>query len=123
MTKSANAPFIAAPIVELPPMDAADAMGRAAREAAGAAFCDGLTTLPAATDTAAIHALIERHNALVEAGDRFMIDLARTGVIDRPGFRELLDRTREVRRDFLLAIGADPDSEDLLAFTAELHDA
>jgi len=123
MTKSTNAPFIAAPIVELPPMDAADARERAAREAAGAAFFDGLTTLPAGTDTAAVHAIIERHNELVEAGDRIMIELAMTGVIDRPRFRQLLDRTRQVRRDLLIAMGADPDSEDLLAFTAELHDA
>jgi hypothetical protein len=123
MTKSTNAPFIAAPIVELPPMDAADARERAAREAAGAAFFDGLTALPAGTDTATIHAIIERHNEIVEAGDLFMIDLATTGVIDRARFRELLDSVRQARRELLIALGADPDSEDLLAFTAELHDA
>ena len=117
-----DATTIAAPIVDLPPRDATEARERATREANAEAFFADFS-LPPGTDSAAVHRLIERHNELVLAGDQFMIDMARTGVLDRPRFRELLVDTRQARRDLLIALGADPDSDDLLAFTAELNNS
>ena len=48
--------------------------------------------------------------------------MAVTGIIDRPKLRQLLADIREARRELLIALGKDPDSEELLAFTANLHD-
>jgi hypothetical protein len=122
MTKSADAPYIAAPIAELPPRNAAEARERARQEANAAAFFAG-GTLPPGTDHAAILAFIERHNELVEDGNRFMLEIAATGVIDRARLRWHLEAYGQTRRQLLLAVGADPDSDDLLPFPAVLHDS
>lgn len=122
MTKCTDAPYIAAPIVELPPVDAAEAQQRAHQAAnAEAFFANG--TLPPGTDHAVILAIIERHNELIEEGNRFMLEITATGVIDRAKLRWHLEAYGQTRRQLLLALGADPDSDDLLPFPAVLHDS
>jgi len=107
---------------ELPPRDAAEAKKRALQQANAEAFFAKFE-LPPGTDSAAIRKILERQNGLTQAHDEFFREMAVTGVIDRPRLRQILADLREARREFLIAIGQDPDSEELLAFTADLHDA
>ncbi len=107
---------------EIMPRNEAEAWDQAARVLKAELFFDGLAS-PPETDAAAVERLLDRHDALGRAHDAFMRDMARTGVIDRARLRELLAVYGETRRDFLTLIGADPESEDLLPFPADLQDA
>jgi hypothetical protein len=109
-------------VAELPPRDAAEARQRACQAANADAFFANFE-LPPGTDRAAIRKILDRQNQLTQAHDAFFREMAVTGIIDRPKLQHILADIRAARREFLIAIGKDPDSEDLLSFTATLHDA
>jgi len=115
-------PELIEPLTELPPRDEAEAQQRAAQEAnANALFAN--FKLPPGLDRAAIRKLVNKHNERARAHNEMLENMAETGVIDRAKFGQLLAEIRASRREFLIAIGQDPDSEDLLSFIAHLHDA
>lgn len=114
-------PELLEPILDLPPRTEAEAQQRAAQEAqAKALFAD--LKLPPGTDRAAVRKIVNKHNELVRAHNERFEERARTGAFDRRKVTQLLADMREARREYLIAIGQDPDSADLLSFTAFLHD-
>ncbi len=114
--------LIESTVGELPPRNEAEAEQRARQAANADAFFENFE-LPPGTDRAAIRKILDRQNQLTQAHDEFFRDIALTGVIDRPKLAKILADVREARREFLIALGKDPDSEDLLPLTATLHDA
>jgi hypothetical protein len=113
---------LAEPLIDLPPRDEAEANQRALQEInTEALFAD--LKLPPETDHAAVRKIVKRQNELIHAHNDFLRETAETGVVDRAKFRQLLEDIRQARREFLIAIGQDPDSEELLSLTAHLHDA
>lgn len=107
--------FIAAPAVELPPHDAAEAEARIDRMARAKAFFASFE-LPADTDPEAVWNLIDSLNALSPASDAFLRAIARTGEIDRVALRAHLEAYGQIRHALLTLLGVDPDNEDLLPF-------
>lgn len=91
----------------------------AEREANLDAFCSGLVITPEIA--AAIHHLIEQQEEIAEAYERFLRDGCATGAPDRTRLRDLLAAYGRSRHDILVALGADPESGDLLPLPADLH--
>lgn len=66
-------------------------------------------------------AIIERMQDMALAYDGLMTDLAATGTVDRARLRECLAAYGQIRRDLLIALGEDPDSEEHLPLPVDLH--
>jgi hypothetical protein len=118
MTKP-TAPYFATSI-ELPPVDEADAQARATRDANANAFFANFTGSES-VDPEYMADLIDRLNAFEAEQNRVIIGMAITGKVDRPRFRALQAEQGRLRRELLLLIGADPDSDDLIERPVELH--
>ena len=115
-------PELVEPLIDLPPRDEAEANQRALQEINMNALFAGLK-LPPGIDHAAVRKIVKKQNALIHAHNDFLREMAETGVVDRDKFRQVLEEIRQHRREFLIAIGQDPDSEELLSLTAHLHAA
>lgn len=115
-------PELVEPLIDLPPRDEAEANQRALQEANAEALFANLK-LPPGTDRAAVLKIVKKQNELAQAHNDLFREMAETGVVDRAKLRQLLEDIRQTRREFLIAIGQDPDSEELLSSIAHLHDA
>jgi len=119
MTKPAQ-PSIAGPLIELPPLDEADAWARAARVLNWELFLDS-RNIPAGLDNERLREICAELDALAIDVDLFMTDWALSGEADRPRFRAIQARQGALRREFLVMIGADSDSDDLFERPVELN--
>lgn len=109
------APFI----IELPPRDDAEAEARAARESNFQAFFDG-RDVPE-VDPERFQRFVERMEDHAADHNRFLLDVAINRQADRVWLRKILAEQGYLRREYLLMIGADPDSDDLMERPVELH--
>lgn len=105
--------------IELPPVNEAERKARAARETNCEAFLDAYT-MPANFDHEALDQLIGRIDLLAAAFDRFIVEAAVTGKLDRARFRELQAEQGRLREALLTLLGADPESDDLMERQVEL---
>jgi hypothetical protein len=67
--------------------------------------------------------LIARCHDVDLANDQLLRNAEATGKIDRALLRNSLTAYGQFRRELLTVLGEDPDSEELLPFPAEVHDA
>jgi hypothetical protein len=106
--------------IELPPIDEADAKARAAREANAKAFFESYE-FPPDFDHESLHDLMARFDANATTFDAFILEAAITGDLDRPRFRELYAEQGRLRREFLILVGTDPNSDDIMERPVEMN--
>ena len=70
-----------------------------------------------------IRAIIERMDEMFLACEELLRDAETTGRVDRILLRDCLAAYGRSRRELLIALGEDPECEDLLPFPAELHES
>jgi hypothetical protein len=117
MTKHITPYIISA--IELPPVNEVDAKTRAEWEANSEAFCDSYMSSPN-VNRESVRAMMERVDAFAAVFDGFILEAFVTGNLDRARFRELHAEQGRLRHEFLVLIGADPDSDDLMERPVEL---
>jgi hypothetical protein len=67
--------------------------------------------------------LLARCDDMALAYDKLLLNAEATGKIDPARLRDCLAIYGQSRRELLTALGEDPESEELLPFPAEVHDA